>query len=192
MNKTINATVKSLFSVSGIKTNEIFWILSFYLVTVASAQVVIPSFPAPFTLQTMAVLLSAAFLGSKNAAYTQMLYILTGFLGLPVFAGFSGGMLVILGPTAGYLLAFPVAAFIAGYLIEKNKSLVSVVFSMTLASAIIVLSGALYLATVLGLEVYDALFKGAIIFSPFDILKISAAAAIYSSFAKKYPRLPKI
>ncbi len=70
-----------------------------------SAWIAIPTVP-PFTMQTAAVFLVAALLGRRKGAAAVCLYLLLGLLGLPVFAGFTGGMAVILGPTGGYLLGF--------------------------------------------------------------------------------------
>ncbi|MEJ2614843.1 MAG: biotin transporter BioY, partial [Ignavibacteriaceae bacterium] len=74
---------------------RLFWILSFSILTAVSAQVAIPVKPVPFTLQTMLVLLSGAFLGSRNGAYSQIIYVFSGFIGLPVFANGSMGPAVL-------------------------------------------------------------------------------------------------
>ena len=65
--------------------NKFVWVLSFTILTAISAQIAIPVKPVPFTLQTMAVLLSGAFLGARKGAYSQLLYLFLGVIGLPVF-----------------------------------------------------------------------------------------------------------
>lgn len=176
--------------ISQIKSSQIFWVLSFTVFTFLGAQVAVPTQPVPFTLQTMIVLLSGAFLGSSNGMLSQLFYVLAGALGLPVFAGFTFGIDRLFGPTGGYLLAFPVAAFLVGYLIEKKNTNWMILVSMILGTLVILLSGSAFLALFLNGNFSDALFSGAIIFSIWDIIKISAAFSIYKVFTKKYPRLP--
>jgi biotin transport system substrate-specific component len=95
------------------------------VLTAAAAQISVPlpSTAVPFTLQPMVVLLGALALGSRLGAASQVLYLAAGIAGLPVFAA-SGvlppGPLRLLGPTGGYLMAYPFAAFLTGYLAERG------------------------------------------------------------------------
>jgi biotin transport system substrate-specific component len=127
------------------KSSQLFWIISFSILTFAGAQVFIPTQPVPFTLQTMIVLLSGAFLGSKNGALSQVIYLAAGIIGLPVFAGFDLGIARLFGPTGGYLLSFPFAAFLVGYILERNNNLISIILSFVTGQILILLSGSLYL-----------------------------------------------
>ncbi|HEX9919118.1 MAG TPA: biotin transporter BioY, partial [Pyrinomonadaceae bacterium] len=98
-------------------------VVAFSLFVALSAQVVIPLpfTPVPITLQTFAVLLTGALLGSRLGAAALMLYIAEGAIGLPFFRGGNGGWLYLaLSPTAGYLLAYPLAAFVTGLLAERG------------------------------------------------------------------------
>src|SRR6476646_12245479 len=93
--------------------------------TAAAAQVSIPLpfTPVPFTLQPMVVLLGGAALGSRLGMSSQVLYLLAGIAGLPVFAAspvLPQGIGRLLGPTGGYLLSYPIAAFLAGALAERG------------------------------------------------------------------------
>jgi len=106
---------------TNVRSSELFWIVTFSILTALSAQVAVPTQPVPFTLQTMLVLLSGAFLGSRNGAYSQILYLVIGVIGVPVFAGFTFGVAKLFGPTGGYLLTFPFAAFLVGYILEKKN-----------------------------------------------------------------------
>ncbi len=83
-------------------------------VTAVAAQIAVPIFPVPFTLQVLAVVLSGLLLGPRYGALAQAIYLLVGAIGVPVFAEFRGGLGVLLGPTGGYLLSYPLAAAIAG------------------------------------------------------------------------------
>src|ERR671912_726545 len=83
-------------------------------VTAVAAQIAVPIFPVPFTLQVLAVVLSGLLLGPRYGALAQAIYVLIGAVGVPVFAQFMGGLGVVLGPRGGYLLSYPIAAAIAG------------------------------------------------------------------------------
>lgn len=179
--------------ISAVKESELFWVISFSILTAISAQVSIPIKPVPFTLQTMIVLLAGAFLGSKNGAYSQVLYILLGATGLPVFAHTADGTMGIarlMGPTGGYLLAFPLAAYLVGYLTEKNQKYLSVIISMFAAELIIIFFGTLYLYVAYLHNFVDAVKAGAAIFTVWMVIKVFAAATLYFTVSKKQPRLP--
>ena len=75
-----------LTTLINVRSSELFWIITFSILTALSNPVAVPTQPVPFTLQTMLVLLSGAFLGSRKSAYSQILYLAVGVIGLPVFA----------------------------------------------------------------------------------------------------------
>ena len=178
---------------SSVKESELFWVISFSILTAISAQISIPIKPVPFTLQTMVVLLAGAFLGSKNGAYSQVLYIFLGAIGLPVFAQTADGTMGfarLIGPTGGYLLAFPVAAYLVGLITEKNQKYLTVIISMFVAELVVILFGTLYLYAAYLHNFVDAIKAGAAIFTVWMVVKVFAAATIYFAFAKKQPRLP--
>ena len=85
-----------------------------------SAQITVPLLLVPVTLQTLAVLMVSMLLGSRIGVMSVCLYLFEGTLGLPVFAGFSGGFIVLLGPTTGYLLGLTLTAYIAGFCAEHH------------------------------------------------------------------------
>ncbi|MBA2572180.1 MAG: biotin transporter BioY [Gemmatimonadetes bacterium] len=90
-------------------------VLAFAVATALGARIAlpIPGTPIPFTLQPMFVLLAGALLGSRLGALSQTLYLFAGAVGLPIFVA-GGGFAYLLGPTGGYLLAYPLAAWLAG------------------------------------------------------------------------------
>ncbi|MBI1935205.1 biotin transporter BioY [Candidatus Woesearchaeota archaeon] len=88
---------------------------------VAWFKIPLPFTPVPITLQTLMVLLSGAALGAYYGALSMIVYLILGVIGLPVFAGGSSGIPALLGPTGGYLLSYPVAAFVVGKMIEKKN-----------------------------------------------------------------------
>ncbi len=97
-------------------------IVLFADLTAVAARISLPLPPVPLTLQTMAVILSGALLGSRSAALSQAVYLAMGLAGLPVFAA-GGGPAYLLSPTFGYLAAFPAAAWIVGRILEAGTDL---------------------------------------------------------------------
>jgi biotin transport system substrate-specific component len=156
--------------------------------TAAAAQVSVhlPFTPVPFTLQPMVVLLGGAALGSRLGMSSQILYLLAGIAGLPVFAASAvlpQGPLRLLGPTGGYLMAYPFAAFATGWLAERgfDRRYLTSVVAMAAGLALIFTGGVLWLAffaspVPAGLRV--AVSTGVIPFIPADIFKLFVAAAV--------------
>lgn len=181
---------KLISYISSVRASQIFWISSFAILTAIAAQFTIPVKPVPFTLQTMMVLLAGAVLGAKNGTYSQLLYLAAGAIGLPVFAqtGDTFGIARLFGPTGGYLLAFPIAAFLVGYLVEKNKKYFEVVASMFAANILIIVVGSMYLNVVYLHDFSAALISGAAVFSVWTVVKVFAAASVYFLIAKKQNR----
>lgn len=120
----------------------------------ASAQIQIPMYPVPVTLQTFAVILIAMSAGWRLGLASSMTYLFMGAMGLPVFAGMSGGFAYLIGPTAGYLIAFPFAAVVAGWLTQRiaGKNFFLALFVSVLAGAIMLTLGCLHLASYVGLH----------------------------------------
>jgi biotin transport system substrate-specific component len=191
--KTSSRSLTLTQLISSVKESELFWIVSFSILTAVSAQVSIPIKPIPFTLQTMVVLLAGAFLGARNGAYSQLLYIFLGAIGLPIFAQSADGTMGfawLIGPTGGYLLAFPVAAYLVGLLTEKSQKYLTVIISMFVAELVVIAFGTLYLYAAYLHNFVDAVKAGAAIFTVWMVVKVFAAATIYFAVSKKQPRLP--
>ena len=101
-------------------TRSVSLAVAFSLLTALAAQIVIPIGPVPITGSTFAVLLTGALLGSRLGALAMIAYLIEGTSGLPFFYGGHGGIAHLLGPTGGYLVAFPAAAFITGAFAENG------------------------------------------------------------------------
>ena len=158
------------------------------VLTAAAAQVSVPLpfTPVPLTLQPMVVLLGGAALGSRLGMASQVLYLLAGIAGLPVFAASATlpqGALRLLGPTGGYLMSYPFAAFLTGWLAERgfDRRYLTSVAAMAAGLAVIFAFGVSWLAWFaqparLGLP--NALVTGLYPFIPVDLIKICLAAGI--------------
>lgn len=93
---------------------DITYIAIFAAIIAILSQISLPIGPVPFTLQTFAVPLAGIILGRKRGTISTIIYLLLGCVGVPVFAGFTGGIQNLVGPTGGFLLGFPLYAFFAG------------------------------------------------------------------------------
>ncbi len=169
---------------------QLLWIAAFAAATAIAARFEIPHQPVPFTLQTLVVLLAGAFLGGRNGAASQVLYLMAGVAGAPVFAGGAIGLGILLGPTGGYLLAFPVAAALIGFLLEEKRSLLRTLFAMAAGLFVIFAAGTLQLYATTLHNWGAAVSAGFLLFSWWDVLKLGAAATVYHEIAKRTPRLP--
>ena len=140
-------------------------------------MVPVPFSPVPMTLQPLAVLAVGGLLGPAAGAGALVLYLALGMLGLPVFAGGSSGFVHVLGPTGGYLLAFPAAAAVAGHAARGNGGILRALLFCTLGMAVIHLGGTAQLA-MLGGDPATAFRIGFVPFFSGDLLKVGLAAAV--------------
>jgi biotin transport system substrate-specific component len=119
-----------------------------------SAQIQVPFWPVPMTMQTFMVLIIGATYGWRLGVATMVAYIVEGAVGLPVFAQFSAGAHVLVGPTAGYLAGFVVAAALTGYLSERGfgRNLATAAVSFILGTVAIFALGLAWLSSLIGVE----------------------------------------
>jgi biotin transport system substrate-specific component len=150
----------------------------FAALTAAGAQVEIPHSPVPFTLQTFFVLLTGAVLGPRVGALSMLAYLGAGALGMPVFSSLGFGLARLIGPTGGYLLAFPVAAYTVGALAGDRPSFGRLALSMGAALLVIFACGTLQLRLTLVQDWPSAIAGGFLIFSWWDMVKLAGAASI--------------
>jgi biotin transport system substrate-specific component len=189
MSSTGKAEVQPLTGSTSSILSQALWTAGFAVATALAARFEIPHYPVPFTLQTMVVLLAGAFLGSRNGALSQILYLASGAVGFPVFAGGAFGFVRLVGPTGGYLLAFPVAAAVVGYVLRERRSLGSVTLSMAAGLLVIFTAGTIHLYAFSIHDVSAAFSAGFLIFSWWDALKLGAASMIYFELSKRWPKL---
>lgn len=129
--------------------------------TAVFAQLAVPLWPVPMTLQTLAVLLVGASLGAVRASLSMGLYALVGLAGLPVFSDYSSGVGVLLGPTGGYIVGFIPAAAIVGWLSarEWDRKVVKAAATFLGGTVVVFAIGLPWLAVSLGLSL-DATLSG--------------------------------
>jgi biotin transport system substrate-specific component len=176
-------TIPSMISerlVRGRLAADLLTVVGASLLIALAAQVAIPLpfTPVPLTLQPLAVIFIGVALGSARGAAAAALYLLEGLSGLPVFAEGRGGAIWLAGPTAGYLLSYPFAGWVAGAVSERGwgSSIARSVAGMLLALGVIYLGGWSWLAT---LTTPGAAFTAGV--APFvvaDILKVALGAAL--------------
>jgi len=138
----------------------------------------------PFTLQTFMVPLAGVALSRKNGTFAVLLYVLLGSLGLPVFAGYAGGIGVTLGPTGGFLLSFPLVAFLAGIpsgvRAKKRRKFFAARLTLWLVIGMVInyLCGTLWFAFVTHSGLQAAFAACVLPFIPTAILKTTLAAVL--------------
>lgn len=150
-----------------------------------SSYIEVPMVPVPVTMQTFAVTLVGALYGWRLGGATIVAWLIEGALGLPVLAGGAAGFAHFMGPTGGYLFAFPVAGMVAGFLAERgwNGHRVALAFLAMLAgNALCLLLGAAWLSLMIGVSA--AFTAGVLPFLIGAVLKSALAAAVLKALAR--------
>ena len=178
----------------------------FTTLTVIGAYIRIPLPYVPLSMQTFFVLLAGYFLGYFYGSLSQILYVLLGLAGMPVFAE-GGGLAYVFKPTFGYLLGFPLAAFVVGLTVHGRKKFLypqesgmrlaqvrarSIYLAGILGMLCIFIPGVLYLYAIshfvlrIPVEFSKIVFTGFLVFIPGDILKITAIFFLLRAFSARY------
>ena len=162
---------------------------SLFIAIAAQIAIPIPFTPVPLTLQPLAVILVGVALGSTRGAAAAALYLLEGFSGLPVFAQGHGGPAWLVGATAGYLLSYPFAAWVAGFVSERGwgSTILRATSGMLLALGVIYLGGWSWLA-ILTTPAY-AFAAGVAPFVIADIVKVALGAMLLPTMQRLIARI---
>jgi len=155
------------------------------LLLAASSYIQVPMVPVPITMQTFAVTMIGALYGWRLGSITIIAWLAEGALGMPVLAGGAAGLHTFVGPTGGYLLAFPFAAALMGWLAERGWTGHRVILSfigMLLGNLLCLVLGAAWLATIVGPE--KAIVAGVLPFLVGGVLKSALGAATLKAFAR--------
>lgn len=150
------------------------------------AQLEIPVQPIPFTLAVFAVYLIGALLPPRYALMSVLAYILLGAFGLPVFAGLKSGFQTITGVTGGYIMAYPIMAFLSSlfYNMAKKYKVVFLTIGMLLSLFLCYLIGSLWFMRVTGNSMISALTLCVFPYIPFDLMKIVLAITLSTVLRK--------
>ena len=148
------------------------------LALASQVAVPIPGTPVPITLQPLVVVLAGMWLGPTAGAASMLLYLAVGATGLPVFSPFGApGIARFVGPTGGYLFAYPFAAFVAGWLARRSSSLLGRWVAALAGTSVLLLGGLIQLAVITG-SVSQALPLAIHPFVPLDAVKALVAALL--------------
>ena len=170
------------FSVSLTQDRRFAWFgaAGFVAAVAAASQgaIPLPGTPVPFTLQPMLVVLAGMMLGPSMGAASMTAYLALGMAGLPVFTPLGApGIARLLGPTGGYLIAYPAAAYVAGALAQRLPSLAGR-WASACAGMIVLFVGGLTQLTVLTGSAAQAFVLGVTPFALLDVAKAFVAALV--------------
>lgn len=160
-------------------THKLVFCAFFATLTAILSQFSIPIGPVPINLATFSVFLAGALLGSAAGALSQVVYVLLGACGLPVFAQFSGGIGVIAGPTGGYIIGYIAAAWLIGFLCERlGTKTLQMVFAMTAGLTLCYILGTAWFMFTTRTALLHSLMLCVFPFLIGDALKIAVAVAL--------------
>ena len=150
-------------------------VVAFAVAAAFSAQVAVPLpwTPVPVTLQPLMVILAGVVLGPRLGATAMAAYVTVGALGAPVFSNGGAGLPWLLGPTGGYLLAAPAAAFVAGAVGGRGESALRLVIGLTLGVLTMYVGGVAQLMAATGMGFPAAMAAGVVPFLVGDITKVA-------------------
>jgi biotin transport system substrate-specific component len=155
----------------------------------AHIAVPLPFTLVPLTLQTFAVILVGMMLGPIAGFSAMALYLVDGAMGLPVFSPYGlGGLLQLHGPVGGYLLSYPFAAALAGWVVRmlrgRSSQMTAGIIAGLVASLLVYAIGASWMASQLHLSAASAWHMGIAPFLPGDVVKIIAAAGMFKTLSR--------
>ena len=163
-----------------LSTKDIALVPVFTSLTAIGAFISLPLGPVPITLQSMFVILSGLVLGPKLAALSQIVYIILGLVGVPIFAGFTGGLQSITTPSFGFMIGFVFAAYFVGKIAHSNNeiSYKKIWIGSSFGTLVIYLFGLPYMYYILNIlmgnkfNFINILQMGCLMFLPGDIAKL--------------------
>jgi len=155
-----------------------------------SAQLKVPFYPVPITMQTLVVMLIGFTFGARLGSYTVLVYLASGAIGAPVFAG-GAGLAYMSGPTGGYLFGFLVAVYLIGYFTEQGygRTFISTLLLALSGTIVFYVFGVAWLTTILGFE--KAVKFGLLPFLYGDVLKLFLLAFSIPAIWKLVVKLSK-
>jgi len=144
------------------------------IVTLSQLSLPLPG-GVPMTMQTFVISFAGVVLGAKKGTIAAGIYVLLGAIGLPVFAGFSGGFQVLFGPTGGYIFSYPFVAFIVGFCADKGRK-IRLAIGLAIGTVITMSMGLVQFSVVMGLGLRAAFF---IAVAPFILLEMLKMVMVF-------------
>ena len=164
---------------SKISVQDICSIAIMTAITVVMAQISIPMpMCVPMTMQTFAITLAGVILGSKKGGLSILVYVLLGAIGVPVFAGFSGGVQNLIGPTGGFIISFPIMAYVIGLGVEHRKKKGMFVLMLILGTVLNYVIGVAMFCIIMNSSVMTGITACVLPFIPTAIIKAVVAALL--------------
>lgn len=178
MNGNMKEKQAARFGDAKVKEMALMGLMAAVICMMGPLSLPLPVSPVPVSLTNLAIYFAVYALGMKRGCISYLLYLLIGFVGVPVFSGFTGGPGKLLGPTGGYLVGFIFMALIIGYFVDKWPSAMAMCFlGMVIGTIAAYLFGTVWLAWQAQMSFARALAAGVIPFIPGDLAKIVIAMA---------------
>jgi biotin transport system substrate-specific component len=176
-----------------VKTRDLAYIALFAAITAVLGllpAIPVPAVPVPITAQTLGVMLAGAVLGARRGFLAILLFLVLVAVGLPLLAGGRGGLAVFAGPSAGFLLAWPLGALVTGVLTERfwrRFNLAWALVATTVGGIVVIYAiGIPVLSAIAGTSLATA-FTGSLVFVPGDVVKAVVAALVAVTVRRAYP-----
>lgn len=156
------------------KTKDIVYVAMVAAITAVVSQItiVLPVTPVPVNLGVIGGYVGGVLLGPKKGALSQVVYVMLGAIGLPVFANFSGGLSRLVGHSGGFIIGYISIAYVVGLLTTKKRSVIHLGLSLTVGLLSCYLLGLVWFMYVMQLNIATAFYMSILPFILFDILKI--------------------
>lgn len=149
------------------------------IVVLSYVSIPLPFSPVPVTGQSLAIMLAGSILTRRQATLSVLTFLFLGIIGVPVFAGGTSGIRVLLGPTGGFLIGFLASVITISLLKGNGNRLISLAIANTLGGIVILYSfGVVWLSISTGIQLSQAFLSGALPFIPGDIIKVIIATPL--------------
>ena len=175
------------------KTRDLAYVALFAAITAVLGlmpAIPVPAVPVPITAQTLGVMLAGAVLGAPHGFLAMLVFLALVAIGLPVLAGGRGGLSVFVGPSAGFLYAWPLGALVAGLLAEATWRRFNLAWALVATSTggilVVYAVGIPFLSLFADVSLATA-FTGSLVFVPADVVKAVVAAVVAVAVARAYP-----
>lgn len=157
------------------KTMALIGVMTAVICIMGPISIQLPISPVPISLGTLAIYFAIYVLGMKKGTISCAVYLLMGFIGIPVFTAFTSGPAKLLGPTGGYLIGYIFMALVCGFVVDKTNNVFLCFLGMVLGTAVLYLFGTAWLAHQADMTFAAALAAGVIPFILGDLAKIVIA-----------------